>query len=137
MNSSLSMFRWNFARSCLLWTVTIFCNLLKIFLVALLLIRTSRHTVHAERKNGTLIALFHIRNSFWVHDRWTSRPFVLLLLNANQARISRADFPCQAVVISSTFLSKSASCVFPVSCMLHRNETVPVLLVIHRSRCPG
>ncbi len=100
------MFRWNFARSCLLGC-TILQPSLNIFGLHCLLITDSggggvaNNLIHAKG-NGTLNCFVSYKNSFVVHDRLGHRrTFVPSSLNAKSAKDIQSRFPVRLVVISS------------------------------------
>ena len=71
-----------------------FCNPLKNFRPALILIRTA-YTLLMQKGNSTLIALFHIRTAFRCMAGWTSEDFCSLFVEFKISKDIRSRFPRQ------------------------------------------
>mgnify|MGYP006990154088 CR=1 FL=1 len=107
-----------------------FCNLLKNFWLALILIRTAG-TLFMQKGNGTLIALFHIRTAFGCMTGWTSEDFCSFFVECKISKDIQSRFPCQACgnqfyvfIICKLRVSCSAVCSI-------RNDNSPFFLFIH------
>ena len=107
-----------------------FCDPLIDLRLALIPIRTVG-TLLMQKRNSTLIALFHIRTTFRCMAGWTSENFCSLFVEFKISKDIRSWFPCQACSNQFYIFISCKLCVFCSAVCAIRNYNGSFFLFIH------